>query len=204
MDLKFELKSNISNNNSKMIENYSYLNSSVSEENSLYLLQQKNFALEYQLKKKCLENEQLKKNNKILSNKIEFLVNNNTVVKNVKNDMNDCSQISHFQNQDSLREFFYLLVISEKMHYLNYDEIWKIDSNLLYKEVLEMDLNFYEWQGFIKIKIQNEIKALELGNLNGCKGLKGSNGSKGLKGDYDSNNINRGCWDKLRYNFFYF
>ena len=150
MDLKFEIKSH----NSKMIENYSYLNSSASEENSSYLLQQKNYNLEYQLKKVCLENQQLKKHNKILSAKIEFLLNNNTVVKNVKNEMNDCSQISHFNNQESLREFFYLLVISEKMNYLNQDEIWKnIDSNVLYKEVLELDLNFYEWQNFIKIKM---------------------------------------------------
>ena len=179
MDLKFEIKSN----NSKMVETYSYLNSSASDDNSSCLIQQKNYALEYELKKISLENQQLKKQNKILSAKIEFLVNNKTVVKNVKKEMNDCSQISHFNNQDSLREFFYLLVISEKMNNIDQDLIWKtIDSNELYKEVLELDLNFYEWQNFIKIKIENLIEK----NLEYQSNLQKRKNNEG------------GCWKKLR------
>jgi hypothetical protein len=179
MDLKFEIKSH----NSKMIENYSYLNSSASEENSSFLIQQKNYELEYQLKKVSLENQQLKKQNKILSSKIEFLVNNKTIVKNVKNEMNDCSQISHFNHQDSLREFFYLLVISEKMNNLDQDLIWKnIDSNILYKEVLELDLNFYEWHNFIKIRIEKIIEKNSEFQANMQK----------------KKNNEGGCWKKLR------
>ena len=162
-----------------MIENYSYLNSSESEENTSYIKQQKTYAMEYQLKKVCLENEQLKKHNKILSAKIEFLVNNNTVVKNVKNEMNDCSQISHFNNQDSLREFFYLLVICEKMNYLNQDQIWKIDSNNIYKEALELDLNFYQWQKFIKNKIEAEVEKI-------------------FEFEVERKKSDEGCWNKLK------
>lgn len=156
MDLKLIIK----NQSNRANENYSYIENSTCDENKnsvSFLLQQKIINLEYQIKKLHLENEELTKTNKLLSSKIDFLVNNNTIVKNVKNEMNDCSQISHYKNQDSLKEFFFLLVICEKMKYLNYDKIWTIDSNSLFKLVLKNDLNFYEWPEFIREKVNEQV-----------------------------------------------
>lgn len=152
-------KNKVNNNkNQKNKENYSYLETSITDNtpnNNLVTLQQKISFLEHQLRKITSENEELKKLNKILSTKIDFLVNNNTIAKNVKNEMNDCSQISHLNNQDTLKEFFFLLVICEKMNFINYDQdkVWNIDSNMLYKTALKNDLDFYEWPNFIKQKI---------------------------------------------------
>jgi len=156
MDLKLE----INKKNNKVNENYSYIENSTYDENTnqnSFLLQKKIINLEYQIKKLHLENQELIKTNKLLTSKIDFLVNNNTIVKNVKNEMNDCSQISHYKNQDSLKEFFFLLVICEKMKYLNHDKIWTIDSNSLYKLVLKNDLNFYEWPEFIRAKVNEHF-----------------------------------------------
>lgn len=154
MDMKFELKSQ----SKKSKEQYSYLESSGLEEKKGFQLYKKIECLEYEIKKLRCENDELKKINKVLTNKIDLLVNNNTIVKNVKNEMNDCSQISHINNEDTLKEFFFLLVICEKMNYLNQDKIWTIDSNHLYKLVLKNDLAFYEWPSFIKNKILEEYE----------------------------------------------
>ncbi len=105
-----------------------------------YLIQQKIYDLEIQLKTINTENEELKRINKVLSTKIDFLVNHSTIVKNVKNEMNDYSLISHYNNQETLKEFFFLTVICEKMNYLNNDKIWSLDSNILYNFALKNDL----------------------------------------------------------------
>lgn len=178
MDCRYDIKSKINKNK----EHYSYLDSSTATEdnqiNNNLILQQKVHLLEYQLRKITNENEELKKLNKILSSKIDFLISNNTIVKNVKNEMNDCSQISHFNNQDSLKEFFFLLVICEKMNYLDQDKVWNVDSNSLFMNALKNDLSFYEWPVFVKEKIaeqssnwhqKTEIKRRENGCLDKLK-----------------------------------
>lgn len=160
MDHRLDLKSKTTKNK----EHYSYLdNSETNEDNEInynLMLQQKIQILDFQLRKKTSENEELKKLNKVLSSKIDFLINNNTITKNVKNEMNDCSQISHFNNQDSLKEFFFLSVICEKMNYIDQDRVWNVDSNSLYMTALKNDLNFYEWPKFIKEKIAEKIGSL--------------------------------------------
>lgn len=163
MDLKFQTKS-IKSKKDKP-EHYSYLDNSNNEENN-YFFQEKLENLQYKYNKLQVENDDLKKQNKTLTNKVDFLINNNTIVKNVKNEMNDCSQISHYHSEDSLKEFFFLLVICEKMNYLNQDKIWTVDSNYLYKVALKNDLNFYEWPKFIKNKLieeyQNNYNKIEI------------------------------------------
>jgi len=62
-----------------------------------------------------------------------------------------------------------LLVICEKMKYLNIEQIWAIESNILYQEVLSYDLPFYEWQVYIQQKFEKincEIKAKTQKQLN--------------------------------------
>ena len=177
-----DLKNDINNTkNNKNTENYSYLENTITEvspSNKNFMLQQKISLLEYQLRKITSENQELKQLNKIISSKIDFLLKNNTIVKNVKNEMNDCSQISHLNNQDNLKEFFFLLVICEKMNYLDQDRVWNVDSNYLYMTALKNDLDFYEWPDFIKQKI-----AEQFGNSNDKTEIK-------LK--------NIGCLEKLK------
>ena len=48
------------------------------------------------------------------------------------------------------------------MKYLNIESIWATESNLIYQEVLEYDLPFYEWQTYVQQKfekINRELKA---------------------------------------------
>jgi len=166
MDQRFDLNSKTSSKNKDKKQHYSYLDSSTLTEdnnninnyNNQKIQLQKIHTLENKLRKINSENEELKKLNKVLYTKIDFLINNNTIVKNVKNEMNDCSQISHCNNnQDSLKEFFFLLVICEKMNYIEQDRVWNADSNSLYMNALKNDLSFYEWPGYIKEKIAEQF-----------------------------------------------
>lgn len=70
--------------------------------------------------------------------------------------MNDYSNICNNTNEDSLKEFFYLLLLSEKMKYVNIDCIWMIDSTTLYNDVINLDLPFYDWSGYIQTKLQKD------------------------------------------------
>ena len=77
-----------------------------------------------------------------------------------------------------------MLVICEKMHYINFDAIWKMDSNELYQEALKMDLNFYEWQRFIRERIERELKNF---------------GKRDLYLNIEGNeNMGKGCWGKIK------
>jgi hypothetical protein len=103
------------------------------------------------------ENSQIKKLNKNLNAKLNLLINENHIIKNVKNDIQDCSEYTSKSDiNDNLKEFFYLLVISEKMKYLNLDHVWMIDSGMLYREVQILDLAFYEWREFIEKYLERE------------------------------------------------
>lgn len=113
-------------------------------------------ALKKKVDKLQNENSELKKLNKNLNSKINLLINENDIVKNVKIDIQDYSDYTHFHSEDTLKEFFYLLVLSEKMKYLNLDHIWMIDSAVLYKEVLNLDLAFYEWTSYLSRKLKEE------------------------------------------------
>lgn len=123
--------------------------------------------LNMKIDKLIQENNELKKINRSLNDKINLLINDNNIVKNVKNDMNDCSDYTHFNNEDSLKEFFYLLVLCEKMKYLNIDFIWMVDPGTVYKEAITNDIPFYEWQNFImnKLSLENYNNNIKLNNL---------------------------------------
>jgi hypothetical protein len=104
------------------------------------------------------ENYELKKANKSLNSQLNLLINENDIVKNVKIDIQNYSDFTtNFNNsEETLKEFFYLLVICEKMKYLNLDYIWSIDSALLYREVKNLDLSFYEWGAYLSKRLQTE------------------------------------------------
>lgn len=126
------------------------------------LLKKKNNILESKLDKLQAENQDIKRNNKNLTTKINLLINDINILKNVKKDFNDSDYSNYGTSEDSLKEFFYLLVICEKMKYLNIESIWATESNLIYQEVLEYDLPFYEWQTYVQQKfekINRELKA---------------------------------------------
>jgi hypothetical protein len=101
------------------------------------------------------ENFELKRINRDLNSRINLLLNDNNIIKNVKLDMKDYSDFTQLHTEDTLREFFYLLVLSEKMSYLNNDMIWGVDAIELFTEAQSIDLPFYEWQNFIQKKLQN-------------------------------------------------
>ena len=105
-----------------------------------------------------IENCNLKQINRDLNTRINLLLNDNDLIKNVKLDMKDYSDFTQFQNEDTLREFFYLLVLSEKMNYLNNDIIWKINASDLFLEAQNIDIPFYEWQNFIRNKLNENFK----------------------------------------------
>ena len=64
-----------------------------------------------------------------------------------------------------LKEFFHLLVLCEKMKYMNYDKVWQMDASELYKEVLLVDIPFYNWHTHISIRLENTIKEIEKKNF---------------------------------------
>jgi hypothetical protein len=102
------------------------------------------------------DNEELRKINKTLISKLNLLINDQNLIKDVKVDIHDYSDLTNYNNEDTLKEFFYLTVLSEKMKYLNMDYIWVLDSDKLYKKVQNLDLAFYEWQPFLNTKFQHE------------------------------------------------
>jgi hypothetical protein len=107
------------------------------------------------------EIHELKRQNKLLTSKLNLLLNDMNIVKNVKIDMNDYSNICPNTNEDSLKEFFYLLLISEKMKYVNIDYIWMIDSNSLYNDVITLDLPFYEWGQYLQQRLERDYREYE-------------------------------------------
>lgn len=113
-------------------------------------------SLQTKLEKINNENSELRKINRSLNAKVNLLLNDNNIVKNVKLDMNDYSDFSHFTSEDTLKDFFYLMVLSEKMKYMNIDHIWLIDSAVLYREVQVLDLAFYEWQTYLQQRLNKE------------------------------------------------
>jgi hypothetical protein len=142
-----------------MTDNYSYLNSSHhSAREEIVNLNKTIQSLLKKIDKLENENEDLKKINKSLNSKINLLVNDNNIVKNVKMDIQDYSEFTTNANanEDTLKEFFYLLVLCEKMKYLNLDHIWMLDSSHLYREVQNMDLAFYEWLPYIEKRLAKE------------------------------------------------
>jgi hypothetical protein len=113
------------------------------------------------LEKANKEIHELKRQNKLLTSKLNLLLNDMNIVKNVKIDMNDYSNICPNTNEDSLKEFFYLLLISEKMKYVNIDYIWMIDSNSLYNDVITLDLPFYEWGQYLQQRLERDYREYE-------------------------------------------
>jgi hypothetical protein len=109
------------------------------------------------------ENFELKRINRDLNTRIGLLLNDNEVVKNVKLEMKDYSDYTQLHNEDTLREFFYLLVLCEKMKYLNNDSIWAIDASELFLDAQSTDLPFYEWQNYIKNRLDNSPYIAEHG-----------------------------------------
>ena len=101
------------------------------------------------------ENIELRKVNKSLNSKLNLLINDVDIVKNVKQEIIDNSCF-YLNTDDLLKEFFYLLVLCEKMKYMNNDKIWVTDSADLYKEVQAIELPFYNWQ----IHISNRLAKL--------------------------------------------
>ena len=110
------------------------------------------------------ENIELRKINKSLNSKLNLLINDTNIVKNVKQEMVDNSGFN-FYNDDMLKEFFHLLVLCEKMKYMNYDKVWQMDASELYKEVQLVDIPFYNWHTHISIRLENTIKEIEKKNF---------------------------------------
>lgn len=141
---------------SKLNKEYSFLNSSTHSSE----LEKLNLMIEtYKRKVEKLENEnyELKKINKSLNSQLSLLINESDIVKNVKIDIQNYSDYTHFNNsEETLKEFFYLLVICEKMKYLNLDYIWNIDSAVLFREVKNLDLAFYEWGAYLDKRLRTE------------------------------------------------
>jgi hypothetical protein len=98
------------------------------------------------------ENIELRKVNKTLNSKLNLLINDADMVKNVKQDIVDNSCF-YLNTDDLLKEFFYMLVLCEKMKYMNNDKIWGFDSADLYKEVQATELPFYNWQMHISNRL---------------------------------------------------
>ena len=140
------------------IENQSQ---NLSHEQHILLLKKKISSLEIKLDNQQNENFDLKRQNKNLTTKINLLINDINILKNVKkNDVNESDYPNFSTSEDSLKEFFHLLIICEKMKYLNIEPIWAIEANIMYQEVLGLDLPFYEWQVYIQQKfekINNEV-----------------------------------------------
>jgi hypothetical protein len=139
---------------------YSFLNSSHHTVENLNSTIEK---LQHTINKLSKENCELKKINRNLNSKLSLLINDNDIVKNVKLDIqeqeqdNSDSAFGHTHSEETLKEFFYLLVICEKMKYMNLDHIWMIDSGLLYREVLGLDLAFYEWGAYLAKRLEKEF-----------------------------------------------
>jgi hypothetical protein len=115
------------------------------------------------------ENTELKRINKDLNSRINLLLNDNNMIKNVKLEMKDYSDFTQLHNEDTLREFFCLLVLCEKMKYLNNDIIWSIDPNDIFTEAQGIDIPFYEWQNFIKNCLSAKSHQIyELNNKDYC------------------------------------
>jgi len=112
------------------------------------------------------ENLEFRKLNKNLNSKLNVLLNDNDIIKTVKEDIQDFSDLTHFYNEDYLKDFFYLLVLCEKMKYLNFDHIWMIESAILFKEVQTLDLPFYEWGSFIAKFLIEEKEKFDVKNNN--------------------------------------
>ena len=83
--------------------------------------------LETKLDKSQSENSDLRKTNKNLTTKINLLINDINILKNFKKDLDESDYPNYATSEDSLKEFFYLLVICEKMKYLNIEQIWAIE-----------------------------------------------------------------------------
>lgn len=140
--------------------NYSFLNST-NNSSDIETLKENIENLQNQNNKLQAENNELKKINKSLNERFNLLLNENDVLKNVKKDVQDFSDLSNFNNnENTLKEFFYLLVLTEKMKYLNLEEIWMIEPLSLYKEVNEMDLAFYEWSSYLNKRLSDEYEKI--------------------------------------------
>ncbi len=103
------------------------------------------------------ENLELRKVNKTLNSKLNLLLSDADMIKNVKQDIVDNSCF-YLNTDDLLKEFFYMLVLCEKMKYMNNDKIWALDSADLYKEVQAIELPFYNWQ----LHINNRLAKLNI------------------------------------------
>ena len=57
------------------------------------------------------------------------------------------------------------MVLTEKMKYLNIEEIWTIDPLSLYKEVTEKDLAFYQWNTYLTNRLSDESQKIKNNNL---------------------------------------
>jgi hypothetical protein len=136
---------------------YSFLNSS-SHTQEIEKLNNMIETYKVRIEKLECENYEFRKANKTLNSQLNLLINENDIVKNLKIDIQNYSDFTtNFTNsEETLKEFFYLLVICEKMKYLNLDYIWAIDSGLLYREVKNLDLSFYEWGAYLTKRLQNE------------------------------------------------
>jgi hypothetical protein len=140
-----------------MMNQYSFLNSSHHTVENLNSTIEK---LQHTIHKLSKENSELKKINKNLNSKLSLLINENDIIKNVKMDIQDYSDYTNVNSEETLKEFFYLLVICEKMKYMNLDHIWMIDSGMLFREVQGLDLAFYEWGAFLSKRLEKEFSSV--------------------------------------------
>ena len=101
-----------------MNNQYSFLNSS-SHSVEVERLNGTVDKLKHTVEKLGKENVELRKINKSLNSKLSLLLNENDIVKNVKLDIQDYSDFTCGNSEETLKEFFYLLVICEKMKYMN-------------------------------------------------------------------------------------
>ena len=136
--------------------------SGINFEHEYYILKKKNSKMEEEISKLINENKEYKRINKNLNTHLTILINDIDIMKNVKLDLNDYTGFEAGNaSEESMKEFFFLLVICEKMKYSNIEEIWKIEANVLFKEVKNTDLPFYEWPSFIKKSLENEYSIIQ-------------------------------------------
>lgn len=137
-----------------------------------YLEYSKQDDIQSKLQKLTTENEELKKINKNLNLRLTLLLKEKEVTQNVKREIQEYSDDSNDSyNEDIYKEFFYLLLLSEKMKHMKDEIVWMIDSAMAFKEVRDEDLPFYKWREFLEKKINALVKTKQEREKGFCKEL---------------------------------
>lgn len=112
------------------------------------------------------ENLELTNANKMLRTKFQTLLNDKKLISIVKSDLLDYSSYEVPKGDDTLKEFFFLLLMTHKMKYLEFDEIWMLDANELYSQAKH--LAFYDYNDFLTAKISSIKDKKNASTNNGC------------------------------------